>query len=64
MLRLIESLQQQNRELTNQVMFMAGSMWTPPPLAPEQTVEAEEEEEPIFSAFHGLPPTESWGEET
>ena len=35
LLRLVESLQQQNRELTDRIMYLTDRPWTPPPVSPD-----------------------------
>jgi hypothetical protein len=57
LLRLIEKQQETINNMADRLMYLVGQTWMPPPLQPGQTFEAEQEE-PTFSAFHGLPPTE------
>ena len=48
LLRMIEQLQRQNMELVNQVLYLSGRTWTPPP---------------IFTALQeagGIHPEEMW----
>jgi len=56
LLRLVESLQQQNRDLTDRLMYATGNVWMPPPeQANVHKTEPEErdwtatpEQEPVF----------------
>jgi len=62
LLRLIENQQRTISELVSQIMHLTGRTWLPPPFNEEPMTEAEEEQ-PMYSAFHGLPPTEEHGTE-
>lgn len=54
LLRLIEQQQRTIDNLTDRLMFLSGSTWTPPPLQPEAENQLEE---PVYeSALSGLPP--------
>ena len=57
LLRLIEQQQRTIENLADRLMYLSGQTWTPPPLGQEAEPSIPEEE-PIYSAFHGLPPTE------
>ena len=41
LIRLVDSLQQQNRELTDRLMYLADRPWTPPPSTPTSSFEYE-----------------------
>jgi hypothetical protein len=56
LLRLIEQQQKTIENLADRLMYLSGQTWTPPPLGP--IPELEEEDEPVYSAWDGLPPTE------
>lgn len=57
LIRRVESLEQQNRDLVDRIMYLAGHPWVMPdePSAPEP------EEAVLTSALGGLPP--GWGDE-
>jgi hypothetical protein len=57
LLRLIEQQQRTIESLADRLMYLTGRTWMPPPLGAEEETTLPEEE-PFYSAFHGLPPTE------
>lgn len=59
LLRVIEKQQQTIDGMADRLMYLVGQTWTPPPIT-SQPIEEIPEEEPVYSAFHGLPPTEDW----
>jgi len=59
LLRLVEQQQRTINDMADRLMHMAGQTWMPPPISTEP-IEQIPEEEPVYSAFHGLPPTEEW----
>jgi hypothetical protein len=63
LLRLIEQQQRTIENLADRLMYLSGQTWTPPPVS-EADQPLPEAEEPIYSAFHGLPPTEEEEEQT